>query len=279
MVSKALRSKLKDTNKKNETLDMIEMNANWTIQDRLDIIRKFKPYPQPTFVGTEDAVYAVTWMLYNRICENIKSFTILFENNQFCDAFIIAGVALETCAKLSFIKDRESVKLSQKCCNKYLASIIVSQLIYNLSLEDNLQNELSWKNFECFLRIFYPVGNLIFKNKNETYEGIISKINYRLGDNKNKISLLKKSFKEMPVSCYTNFFFEKLKIYEETQEMGKYYKKYCSLKHSNIMTPGVFFEGNEDPLSIAMRNNLADDSLYLVLGLVMYLENSEKLFI
>ena len=45
------------------------------------------------------------------------------------------------------------------------------------------------------------------------------------------------------------------------------------------MAPGVFFEGNGDPLSVAMRNDLADDSLYLVLGLVMYLKLSGKSFI
>lgn len=258
---------------------MVRSIVAWSIQDRLNIIRNFKPHPSPTFIGHEDAIHAVTYGLYNRICENIKSFTILFENNQFCDAFIIAGVALESCAKLSFIKDQKSAELSRDCYNKYLASITLSQLIYNLSLDNDLKKEISWVNFECLLRIFYPVGNLIFKNKNETYEGIIRKINYRLGENKNKISLLKESFKEIQVSCYTNFFFEKLKIYEAEQEMSRYYKKYCSFKHSNIMAPGVFFEGNGDPLSAAMRNDLADDSLYLVLGLVMYLENSEQPFI
>lgn len=255
-------------------------NPNWSIQDRLDIIRKFKPYPQPTFAENEDAIHVVTWMLYNRICESIKSFIILFENNQFCDAFIIAGVALETCAKLSFIKDQKSAELSKECYNKYLASTTISQLIYNLNLEDNLQNELSWINFKNFLNIFYPIGNLIFKNKNDTYEDVIKTINYRPGENKNKISLLKKSFKELPVSYYTNVFFKKLEIYEATQEMSRYYAKYCSFKHSNILSPGVFFEGAENPLSVEMRNELADDSLYLVLGLIMYLEKySEKPFV
>ena len=252
----------------------------WPFQERLNIIKNFKPYPKPKFIGNEDLICGVTWGLYNRVCENIKSFTILFENKQYCDAFIIAGVALETCAKLSFIKDRDNLEQSKEYYNKYLASITLSRLKYNLDLDKDLSNEISWMNFVNLLKIFYPVGNSIFSNKQETYENVIKSINYRLGENKEKISLLKKSFKELPINCYINFFCEKLKIYEASEEMDRYYKKYCDFKHGNMMTPGVFSEGDDDLQSNSIHNDIADNSLYLLLGLILYLEKySPKPFI
>lgn len=244
----------------------------WSFQERLNIIKNFKPYPKPKFTGNEDLIHGVTWGLYNRVCENITSFTILFENKQYCDAFIIAGVALETCAKLSFIKDRDNIEQSKEYYNKYLASITLSQIKYNLDLDKDLSNEISWINFVNLLKIFYPVGNFIFINKQETYENVIKSINFKLGENKEKISLLKKSFKELPINRYTDFFCEKLKIYEASKEMDRYYKKYCNFKHGNMLTPGVFSEGDNDLQSNSIRNDIADDSLYLILGLILYLE-------
>ncbi len=263
---------------------MFSTNMEWSIQERLKIIKDFRPYPKPIFVGNEDLIHGVTWGLYNRVCENIKSFTILFENQQYCDAFIIAGVALETCAKLSFIKDRDNLENSKKAYNQYLASTTLSRLKYNLNLDKDLSSELSWANFTHLLKIFYPVGNSIFINKKETYENVIKTINFRLGYNKDKISLLKKSFKELPTNRYIDFFYEKLKIYDESQEIAQYfsrcYSQYCEFKHGNMMTPGVFFEGDDDSQNKAIRNNIADEMLYLILGLILYLERySSKPFI
>lgn len=46
------------------------------------------------------------------------------------------------------------------------------------------------------------------------------------------------------------------------------------------MTPGVFSEGDDDLQSNSIRNDIADDSLYLILGLILYLEKySPKPFI
>ena len=190
----------------------------WSFQERLNIIKNFKPYPKSKFIGNEDLIHGFTWGLYNRICENIKSFTILFENKQYCDAFIIAGVALETCAKLSFIKDRDNLEQSKEYYNKYLASTTLSQLKYNLNLVKNLSNEISWITFANLLKIFCPVGNSIFINKQETYENVIKSINSQSGENKEKISLLKKSFKELPINCYTDFFAKSLKCMKQIKK-------------------------------------------------------------
>lgn len=251
---------------------MITGDFSWSINARLNIIKNFTPLSKPNFAGNDDFIHAATWGLYNRVCENIKSFTILFENQQYCDAFIMAGVALETCAKLSFIKDRDNIEQSRESYNKYLASITLCRLIYNLELYDDLKDEQLWMTFSALLKIFYPVGHSIFINKKSSYEDVIKTINYRLGDNKNKISLLKASFKELSVSRYTVFFFEKLKIYDADVEMTRYYKKYCEFKHCNIMSPGIFFEGKDDLQSSEIRLDIADDSLYLILGLMLYLK-------
>ncbi len=252
----------------------------WSFNDRLKIIKNFQPYPKPKFVGNEDSIHGVTWGLYNRICENIKSFAILFENFQFVDAFILAGVALESCARLSFIKDRDNLEQSKEYYNKYLASMTLSQIIYNLKFEEDLTQEISWLNYELLLKIFYPVGKSIFTNKTKSYEDVIKIINYRLGKNADKISVFKKNFKELPVTRYTDFFFEKLSIYEANKEMAIYYSKYCSFKHSNMLSPGVLDEGNNDFLSIETKKEIADRGLYLILGLILYLQKySPKPFI
>ena len=49
---------------------------------------------------------------------------------------------------------------------------------------------------------------------------------------------------------------------------------------SNMMTLGVFFESNYNLPSKTIRKDIADESLYLILGLILYLEKySPKFFI
>ena len=69
---------------------------DWTNEDKLKIIKEFKPLEKSTFEGSEDAFYGVIWNLYFRIGDAFKAFCTLFENKHYYDAFIVAGHTLET---------------------------------------------------------------------------------------------------------------------------------------------------------------------------------------
>ena len=236
------------------------------IQKSIQIIKDFKPLETPVFNdGNEDAFRYVVWNLYHRECEAIKSYMVLFENGRYYDSFIIAGYFLETCAILSYIKDNPTEELCRERYNKYFASAIFGRLIACLKLTDNLETEISWQVFVSLLKIFYSVGvNIITKKEQakEKHEEAIRQINYRLGLNKDKISILKRYYLQIRVREYINAFVKNT-AYFDGEKFDLYYQKYCNIKHSNMVTPGASFECNQ-------FDNFAEYVIFLILGIMYY---------
>lgn len=242
---------------------------NWPNEYKLKIIKEFQPLPHPFFKGDEDSQYASIWSLYFRICDSIKSFYILFQNKCYCDASIIAGHMLETCAILSYIKDGKSDADIRNNYNKYLASASLGRLKATLALEDDLVQPISWENFVCLLKIFYPVGHLIVRAKDhpkEKHEELIRKINYRKGPNKEKIGLLKR-YEPVTSSEYINHFIKNLP-FDDKGDINYFYDKYCSFKHSNVLTPGLSFEDSTEVQDF-------ENMINLVLRIIVYLQKSD----
>ena len=236
---------------------------NFDIQKSLQIIKEFKPLETTSFDGKEDALNYICYNLYNRSCEAIKSFVILFENKRYYDAFIIAGHCLETCAILSYIKDNSTPELYRERYNKYLASATLDRLKYNLALSENLETELAWANFVGLLKTFYPVGMTIIRS-NKNHEEAIEKLKYRAGINKDKIKILKEYYHKIKIEDYIKMLIEKTS-YFGGEEFNRFYKKYCDIKHSNMMTPGASFEHN-------IFEDFAEDGIMLILGIMCYLK-------
>lgn len=241
-----------------------------TRYDKLQIIKNFRVLPKPTFCGEEDVLYGSIWSLYYRVCESIKSFLLLFENKRFCDAYIIAGHALESCAMLSYIKDCKDKEEQTNKHNKFLASSALGRLKACLELEDNLNSDASWNAFVALLKIFYPIGTYIIKdNKNpkEKHEEVIKLINYRKGSNKEKIGLFKRYYEPIKPGEYIKVFRKNIP-FDDHDDFSYFYSKYCSFKHSNTLTPGLSFEDYDN---VTFFKN----SLNLILGLIIYLEKSD----
>ena len=60
--------------------------------------------------------------------------------------------------------------------------------------------------------------------------------------------------------------FVKNTAYFDGEQFNKFYKKYCDVKHSNMMTPGTSFEVNT-------FEYFAEDGIMLVLGIMYYLKD------
>ena len=237
------------------------------IQKSIQIIKDFKPLEIPTFTdGNQDTFDYMVCNLYHRVCQAIKSFVVLFENERFYDSFIIAGHCLETCAILSYIKDNPAYELCREKYNKYFASATLGRLKYNLDLSYNLEKEIAWQAFVSLLKLFYPVGKYIVKEKEkEQYEEIIKKINCRLGLNKEKIEILSKHFLPTRVNEYIKTFVKNT-AYFDGEQFSKFYKKYCDVKHGNMITPGSSFEHNS-------FEYFSEDGIMLILGIMYYLKD------
>lgn len=241
---------------------------DWPFEERIKIIKNFKPHPFPSFEdGNEDAYRFTVWQLYGRVCEAIKAFAILLEKDCICDAFIIAGHALETSAILSYIKDCSTSEQSKENYNKYLASITIERILANLDITNNLNDPISLIVFSNLLKIFYPAGKTILK-KNKDYDNVITQINSAKTTIKEKIGILNKSFSPIKPSEYIKTLSDNFDNKDDGQ-FKRYYTKYCGYKHSNILTPGVSFED--------FKKANINDLLYLVLGIMTYLETSKKL--
>lgn len=244
-------------------------NVVWSFEERIKIIKNYKKLPCPEFNdGNEDAYRFNVWNLYDRVYEAIKSFIILYEKQRYCDAFIIAGHALETCAILSYIKDYDSEVKRREQYNKYFASITLGRLVANLELADDLSKEIAWMSFVSVLKLFYPVGKCIIK-ENKDYEQVIKQINNRKGPNTEKIGILNKNFRSIPIAEYIKIMSDNCKNKDDGQ-IRRYYTKYCSIKHSNMLTPGILEEN--------INTDTIDDMLYLILGIITYLDKSKPLF-
>lgn len=244
--------------------------VDWPNEDKLRIIKEFKPLERPIFKGNEDSLYGVIGSLYFRVCDAFKSFYTLFENKQYYDAFIIAGHALETCAMLSYIKDCSSEEDLKKNYNKYLASSSMGRLKACLALEENLEQDISWELFVVLLRIFYPVGIYIIRDRDkpkEKHDEAITLINYRKGPNQEKIGLLNKYYAPVKTNEYIKAFRKNLP-FDDREDFNYFYSKYCSYKHSNMLTPGASFEDSDDV-------DYFDNVLNLILGIIVYLETSD----
>lgn len=239
------------------------------IQKSIQIIKGFKPLKIPVFNDrSENPFNYIVWNLYNRVCEAIKSFVVLFENERYYDSFIIAGHCLETCAILSYIKDNPTHELCKGKYNKYIASATLGRLIACLKLTDNLETELSWQAFVSLLKFFYPVGmNIIAKKEQakENHEEVIKQLNSRLGLNKNKIDILKKYYSPIRVREYINTLIKNT-TYFDGKQFDIYYQTYCDIKHSNMITPGTSFEHNQ-------FDNFAEYGIFLILGIMYYLKD------
>ena len=235
------------------------------IQKKFQSIKGFKPLEIPTFNdGNEDAFRYIVWNLYYRVCEAIKSFIILFENERYYDAFIIAGHCLETCAILSYIKDNPTPELCRDRYNKYLASATLESLKYNLALRKNLEKEIAWKAFVSLLDIFKTVDiNIVRRNQNR--EEAIKLLYYREGLNKDKIKILKDYYYHIKVDNYIQILIKNT-AYFGGEEFDRFYEKYCNIKHSNMIIPEASFEHNS-------LDYLSEKEIMLILGIMYYLKD------
>lgn len=242
--------------------------TNFTIANKIKIIHNFKPLPQPQFDGNENAMRYIIWNLYNRVCETVKSFEILLDNQRYYDAFIIAGHALETCSVLSYIKDTDSEAVQIVNYDKYMAQSSVARLIAILEMDSsNLEKDCAWNAYVSLLKIFYPVGTTVIKNTQnaeEKHKEIIEQIRFRNGTNAEKIKLLKNSYKLQRITDYISIFSNNMDNIDDG-EFHRYYIKYCNHKHSNMLAPYA-----------AMHGEVDEDALNLMLGIIMYLGISHK---
>ncbi|MFA7074912.1 MAG: DUF5677 domain-containing protein, partial [Endomicrobiaceae bacterium] len=145
--------------------------VDFTIGNKIKIIREFKPMPQPQFNGNEHEMRYIIWNLYNRVCEAVKSFVVLFDNQRYYDAFIIAGHVLETCSVLSYIKDNDTEAAKLANYNKYKAQSSGGRLKAILEMDSsNLEKDCAWNAYELVLKIFYPVGAIVIKDTKNAEE-------------------------------------------------------------------------------------------------------------
>lgn len=239
-----------------------------TLKD-LIIIKAFVPEKIPCFVGTEPMIDFVKWNLYERITSGLKSFDILCDNKRFYDAFLVAGNVLETCAVLSYIKDKQTEKERLNNLNKYLARSAAGQLIKILSWDDNLKRDISWNSYIAELKIFASVGaSIIRKMKNgktdaENHQEILDKLKYREGNNSDKRALINSNYVRPDPQGYVRAFsktFHKL----DNGNFERMYEKYCDFKHVNIMSCGVAAE--------SMEEYVIDWAIEIMAGIVLYLQ-------
>lgn len=213
---------------------------DFTIEKKIKIIRDFVSVAQPKFNGNEHAMPYIIWNLYNRVCDAVKSFILLIDNQRYYDAFIIAGNALEACAVLSYIKDNEKEDAQLENYNKYISLSSLNRLIANLEMAENLEKDIACA-YASVLQIFYPQGHIIIKNsKNpkDKHEEVIKKIKFRSGENIEKIKLLKKYYKSPAIQSFIKAFSDNIKNSDDGQ-FNLWYTKYCNYKHGNMMAPGA----------------------------------------
>ncbi len=205
-----------------------------SISGQIQIIRDFVPEPKPNFENKDEDIFQFTiWNLYERVCEGIKSFLILFDNKRFYESSIIIGHALETCAILSYIKDNETKTKQNENCNKYIARNLIGMLIEDLKINQNLEKDSVWNAYNGWLHLFTSYGFTIIKDK-KNHTGIFEKLKIREGMNSEKIKLLEKNYDPPHIEEYIQLFSAKLDGADE-EKFIRFYLKYCGLKHSNIL--------------------------------------------
>lgn len=203
----------------------------------LQILRDFVPEPMPKFDDASDTFEYTKWHLYDRVCDGIKSFLILLDKKQIYDAFIIAGHALETCAMLSYIKDGKTEEKHINNYHKYTARAFAGILLETLKTSDDLKKDSTWNAYVVMLKLFYPVGVHIIKDKKnpkQKHEDIIKKINCRLGSNTEKIKLIERNYEHPNIEEYLRTFSENMDGVDE-QRFNRFYLKYCDFKHTNVL--------------------------------------------
>lgn len=243
---------------------------NFTIDNKIKIIRDFKPIPQPKFEDNEGIRYII-WNLYNRGCEATKSFVILLGNQRYYDAFIIAGHALETCSILSYIKDNDSEAAQFENYNKYMAQSAVDRLIAILEMDSNLEKDYVQNAYEIVLKIFCSAEGAVFKysqNDEEKHKEIIDGMKSLDEINIGKIKSVKNFYKLPRVKDYIIAFSKKIGNIKD-KEIFMYYTKYCNYKHSNMLAPGAL-AGDIDAEEI-------DWFIELVQNIVQYLEKLKSI--
>ena len=243
----------------------------WEIKTLKDlvIIKAFVPEKIPNFVGTEPMFDFVKWNLYDRIANGLKSFGLLCDKRCFYDAFLVAGNVLETCAVLSYIKDRQTEKERLKNLNKYMARSVVGQLLKTLSWSEDLSKDIVWKTYEAELKLFAPVGDYIIKKQKngktdkENHWDNLDKLKYRGGSNIEKRALINSNYIRPDPQGYVRAFsktFDRL-------DNGRFeimYDKYCDFKHVNIMSNGVSAE--------TMNEEVIDWAIEIMAAIVLYLQ-------
>lgn len=234
----------------------------------LVIIKSFVPEKISEFVGTEPMGDFVKWNLYDRVTSGLKSFVLLCDNRRFYDAFLVAGNVLETCAVLSYIKDKQTEKERLNNLNKYLARSAAGQLIKTLSWYDDLHEDCTWNSYVAELKIFAPIGaSIIKKLKNgktdaENHKEFLDKLKYREGSNIDKKKLISSNYVKPDPQGYVRAFsktFHKL----DNGAFECMYDKYCDFKHVNIISNGVVAESMEEYVVDWAISVMAGISLYL----------------
>lgn len=235
----------------------------------LVIIKSFVPEKVPEFAGTEPMGDFVKWNLYDRVASGLKSFVLLCDNRRFYDAFLVAGNVLETCAVLSYIKDKQTEKERLKNLNKYLARSAAGQLIKILSWDDDLREDCTWNSYVAELKIFAPIGACIIekikngKNDAENHQEFLDKLKCREGNNADKKKLMNSNYKRPDPQGYVKAFsktFHKL----DNGNFEHIYDKYCDFKHINIMSCGVAAE--------SMEEYIIDWAISVMAGIALYLQ-------
>lgn len=243
-----------------------------TIDDKVKIIRDFIPIAEPQFDGNEHAMRYVLWNLYIRVCDAMKSFVVLLDNQRYYDAFLIAGHALETCSVLSYINDNDTEAAQLENYNKYLARSAVGRLYAILEMEPNLERNSAWNAYVVMLKMFYPVGATIIRdnqNAEVKHKEISEKLKFRAGANVEKIKLLRNSYAPPRITEYIIAFSDNMDNVDEGQ-FKRYYTKYCNYKHSNMLAPGA--------LSGDIGEEEIDWFINLVLGMIVYLKKTKFTF-
>lgn len=239
-----------------------------TLKD-LVIIKAFVPEKIPKFVGTESMFDFVVWNLYDRIANGLKSFDLLCDNRRFYDAFLVAGNVLETCAVLSYIKDKQTEKERLKNLNKYLARSSAGQMVKILSWDDDFHKDSAWNAYFAELKIFAPIGDCIIKKlKNdktdkENHQEILEKLKYRDGSNADKKALIYSNYVRPDPQGYVRAFsktFDGL----DNGNFEHMYDKYCDFKHVNMMSYGVTSE--------TMEEDVVDWAIEIMAAVVLYLQ-------
>lgn len=172
-------------------------------------------------------------VLHDRIVYAARSYSILKDNEQYFDAFIVIGHALETCAKLSYIKDCQDKKEQIKRHDEYYAGSFGNDMIQALELAEDLSDDNVWDAYFQSFQLFKDLDKAIIKPGKDRSK-IINQLSNRDGSNDDKTKILNKNYSPPTIQKYIDDFAE-LICPNNPGWLKTVHLRYCGHKHSNIM--------------------------------------------